>query len=707
MNVLRRVSNSAVLIQRHKPGAGFRFHVLHRYTLTVCLCCFLQVAGVCGAIALYWWVHPAPGIVFGILMLASFSPPLVWLVRERRREVEIWRLERELEQQEEEAEARKGSSGVELESFEEGEIDEEGGTAKFQSKGGLQFVWLTKMNKDPDPVGLNGASNRRKIPLEEVSRHASADDLWIIIRNKVYNVTQYAAYHPGGLRELMRSAGADGTALYNEIHPWIDIGLIGKLQVGILDKHSRLANKESVLDPRIFRSFKVSHTSWDTKDVLRLRVDLGEPTKTMCGQHVVMRLGSNKRIERQYTPIRDPKAKGSAEFLVKVYPNGVMGQALAKLTAGDSVEMVGPRGDLVYHGSSVWKRGVNKMQAHHLILCGAGSGITPMMQILRTLALDWETGKRPFKVDLFSCNRTEEDILCREELEDLAKTYSDCFSLRFMLSKPPEDSETWRTPKANVIHIDGRINTDVLREVIGPLSREPNKSQQSLPQAGLSPVRTKDSEGKTPPSSPERTPEVSIEINGIASTSLQTNGEWDKKTQSLQHGLSELDDEFVLGLEPDNEEKKPIVVQIPPTEPLLEQTTSAGSLSLAEGNNQVRFSVRFAVTDAEERRMVSRSPHKQNSVTARSFRHRRGSANVVTEGITRQATEDSKPAGREVGRARSSPELVRQVSTSSTSRGAQIFPMLGFVCGPEDFNKAVQHCLASIVPPPQCLVHVF
>lgn len=35
-------------------------------------------------------------------------------------------------------------------------------------------------------------------------------------------MTPYMRYHPGGVQELMRAAGYDGTALFNEIHPWVN-----------------------------------------------------------------------------------------------------------------------------------------------------------------------------------------------------------------------------------------------------------------------------------------------------------------------------------------------------------------------------------------------------------------------------------------------------------------------------------------------------
>jgi cytochrome b involved in lipid metabolism len=44
--------------------------------------------------------------------------------------------------------------------------------------------------------------------------HNKRDDAWSAINGKVYNITPYLAFHPGGEKELMRVAGRDGTKLF-------------------------------------------------------------------------------------------------------------------------------------------------------------------------------------------------------------------------------------------------------------------------------------------------------------------------------------------------------------------------------------------------------------------------------------------------------------------------------------------------------------
>jgi len=55
------------------------------------------------------------------------------------------------------------------------------------------------------------------------------------VRGKVYNITPYLHFHPGGIDELMRAAGADGTKLFNEVHQWVNYeSMLQKCQVGFL-----------------------------------------------------------------------------------------------------------------------------------------------------------------------------------------------------------------------------------------------------------------------------------------------------------------------------------------------------------------------------------------------------------------------------------------------------------------------------------------
>ncbi|KAF7374764.1 Cytoplasm protein [Mycena sanguinolenta] len=69
---------------------------------------------------------------------------------------------------------------------------------------------------------LRGVDTLMRIPPSVLKQHRSKDDAWTAINGKVYNITAYLPFHPGGERELMRVAGRDGTHLFTSTHAWVN-----------------------------------------------------------------------------------------------------------------------------------------------------------------------------------------------------------------------------------------------------------------------------------------------------------------------------------------------------------------------------------------------------------------------------------------------------------------------------------------------------
>ncbi|KAF8071795.1 cytochrome b5 [Lyophyllum atratum] len=68
---------------------------------------------------------------------------------------------------------------------------------------------------------LRGIDTLMRIPPSVLKKHNKRDDAWSAFYGKVYNITPYLAFHPGGERELMRVAGRDGTNLFASTHAWV------------------------------------------------------------------------------------------------------------------------------------------------------------------------------------------------------------------------------------------------------------------------------------------------------------------------------------------------------------------------------------------------------------------------------------------------------------------------------------------------------
>ncbi|KIV87897.1 hypothetical protein PV11_03413 [Exophiala sideris] len=58
----------------------------------------------------------------------------------------------------------------------------------------------------------------KRIPLVEVSKHNQDDDAWIVLNGVVWNMSGFAASHPGGREAVEEFFGQDGSETYNNIH---------------------------------------------------------------------------------------------------------------------------------------------------------------------------------------------------------------------------------------------------------------------------------------------------------------------------------------------------------------------------------------------------------------------------------------------------------------------------------------------------------
>mmetsp|Transcript_15256 Transcript_15256/g.34082 ORF Transcript_15256/g.34082 Transcript_15256/m.34082 type:complete len:220 (+) Transcript_15256:242-901(+) len=95
--------------------------------------------------------------------------------------------------------------------------------------------WSLLCRSAKDLAQRNGAPLRQIKP-EEIARHGSVHDAWISLHGKVYNITPYLHYHPGGVDIFKPCLGRDASALFDKYHRWVNInGLVGTLLLGYLD----------------------------------------------------------------------------------------------------------------------------------------------------------------------------------------------------------------------------------------------------------------------------------------------------------------------------------------------------------------------------------------------------------------------------------------------------------------------------------------
>lgn len=85
-------------------------------------------------------------------------------------------------------------------------------------------------------------STEKVYTFEEVSKHNTALDLWVVYDGNVYDVSTYLDEHPGGEEVVIDCAGTDSTEAFDDIGHSDDAKeileglLIGKLEGGVPKK---------------------------------------------------------------------------------------------------------------------------------------------------------------------------------------------------------------------------------------------------------------------------------------------------------------------------------------------------------------------------------------------------------------------------------------------------------------------------------------
>jgi len=97
---------------------------------------------------------------------------------------------------------------------------------------------ISKKNKINELKELNGGGKieLKKYTLEEVKKHNTKNDAWIVINGIVADITKWIPKHPGGM-VIMKGVGKDATQLFKNIgHSSYALKMLKKYQIGTLAK---------------------------------------------------------------------------------------------------------------------------------------------------------------------------------------------------------------------------------------------------------------------------------------------------------------------------------------------------------------------------------------------------------------------------------------------------------------------------------------
>ena len=187
----------------------------------------------------------------------------------------------------------------------------------------------------------------------------------------------------------------------------------------------------------------------ETPTVKTFTLRLPNWTRHRAGQHYDLRLtaADGYQAQRSYSIASAPELEGVVELTVERIEDGEVSDYLHDVAVvDDRVEVRGPIG-----GYFVWEQG------GPLLLIGGGSGVVPLVAMLRHRKATGATGRARL---LYSA-RTAEDLIYRDELRALAaESAGPEIFLTLTRGAPPG----WTG-------FDRRIDTEMLSTVVGRLGR--------------------------------------------------------------------------------------------------------------------------------------------------------------------------------------------------------------------------------------------
>ncbi len=170
-------------------------------------------------------------------------------------------------------------------------------------------------------------------------------------------------------------------------------------------------------------------------------------------------LPSNGASDKANKDLRD--GNGTFELTVKTYfptseqPGGAMSNILDCMPLGEEIEIRGPTGEIEYHGNSSFKISNKAYTFPRINLVLGGSGITPGYALIARAML---SADEKTEIRVLDANKTEKDILLKEELDRFEKESRGRLKITHVLSHPGDD---WKGKKG---HVDANVIKEALFE---------------------------------------------------------------------------------------------------------------------------------------------------------------------------------------------------------------------------------------------------
>ena len=201
-----------------------------------------------------------------------------------------------------------------------------------------------------------------------------------------------------------------------------------------------------------FHRLKIADVRRETPEAVSIAFsvprELAEAYRFTPGQHVTMRTKiDGAEVRRSYSICVSPD-DGELRVAVKKVDGGVFSTlANSSIKVGDEIDVMTPQGRFGV--------ALDPDAARTYVAIAAGSGITPLMSMLRTIL----THEKKSRVVLIYGNRTTQSIIFREALEDLKDRFLDRLTIHHVLSREPQE----------IALLDGRIDAGKIAALLRTL----------------------------------------------------------------------------------------------------------------------------------------------------------------------------------------------------------------------------------------------
>ncbi len=199
-----------------------------------------------------------------------------------------------------------------------------------------------------------------------------------------------------------------------------------------------------------FHSLEVESVRQETSDAIvvgfRVPAELRGDFQFSHGQYITLKLTVNgEELRRSYSICSSPLDEGGFRIAVKKVPGGrASTQLVEKLKPGMRIELMTPMGSFTTP--------LEASRARHFVSFAAGSGITPILSILKTV-LRSEPNSR---FTLFYGNTDTDRIIFRARLQELKSQYGERLAVHHILSKGKDEDALF----------NGRITNDKARQLL-------------------------------------------------------------------------------------------------------------------------------------------------------------------------------------------------------------------------------------------------